>query len=86
MWGWMTAAVGRAMGYWMIMRCRVIVAGDGAGMILRIAMAGDVTASAGSGEAMVAPAVRVAPVGPGTHAEEDAVIEVAVTVVAFGGA
>jgi hypothetical protein len=65
------------------MGCGVIVAtGNGTGMILRIATARDVAASAGSGKAMAAPAVRVAPVGPGTNAEEDAVIKVAGTVVA----
>jgi hypothetical protein len=58
--------------------------GNGTGMILRIATAGDIAASAGSGEAMAAPAVAVAPVGPGTYAEEDAVIEVARTVVPVG--
>jgi hypothetical protein len=61
-------------------------AGNGTGMILRIAPAGDVAASTGSGEAMAAPAVSVAPIGPGTDAEEDAVIEVARAIVACGGA
>lgn len=37
-------------------------------------------------EAMVAPAVAVAPVGPRTDAEEDAVVEVARAVVAVGSA
>jgi hypothetical protein len=50
--------------------------GDGTGMILRIAMARDVAAAAAAGEAMASPAVSIAPVGPGTDAKEDAVIEV----------
>jgi hypothetical protein len=64
----------------------IATAGYGTGMILRIAMAGDVAASTGSGEAMAAPAVSVAPIGPGTDAKEDAVIEVALAVVACRGA
>ena len=58
----------------------------GMGMILRIAMAGNVASATRSGEAMSAPAVRVAPVGPGTYTEEDAVIEIARAVVANRGA
>jgi hypothetical protein len=46
----------------------------------------DVTSSTGVDEAMTAPAVSVAPVGPWTYAEEDAVIEVARPVETDGGA
>jgi hypothetical protein len=41
------------------------------------AAAVDVTSSTGVDEAMTAPAVSVAPVGPWTYAEKDAVIEIA---------
>ena len=46
----------------------------------------DVTSSTGVDEAMTAPAVSVAPVGPWTYAEKDAVIEVAGPVETAGGA
>ena len=45
-----------------------------------------VVAAAGSVEAMASPAVAVAPIGPGAHAEEDAVVEVAGAVITVGGA
>ena len=44
-----------------------------------------VVASTSTVEAMAAPAVAVAPVGPGAYAEEDAVVEVAGPVVAIRG-
>jgi hypothetical protein len=45
-----------------------------------------IASAATAEEAMTAPAVAVAPVGPGTYAEEDAVIEIARAVEAVGRA
>ena len=45
-----------------------------------------ISSAAAVREAMGAPAVAVSPAGPGAHAEEDAVVEVARAVEAAGGA
>jgi hypothetical protein len=45
-----------------------------------------VVAATAAVEAITAPAVAIAPVGPGSYAEEDAVVEVAGAVVAIGSA
>ena len=42
-----------------------------------VSTAGDIPASASAIEAMIAPAVAIAPARPWTHAQEDAVIEIA---------
>jgi hypothetical protein len=49
-----------------------------------IATAAVVAASAAISEAMSAPSVPIAPAGPGTHAQEDAVVEVPRAVKAIG--
>jgi hypothetical protein len=59
----------------------VVIAG-----VVVTASAAVVVASAVAREAMAAPAVAVAPVAPGTDAEEDSVIEVARAVEAVGSA
>src|SRR5580658_3780312 len=51
-----------------------------------VSTAGDVPSSATAVEAMFAPTVAVAPVRPGSHAQEDAVIEVARPIKATGRA
>jgi hypothetical protein len=79
---WVLVAVRSRVAVW----GRVVVRYDGTGVILGIAMAGDVASATGSGEAMAAPAVCISPVGPGAYAEEDAIVEVAIAVVAVGGA
>jgi hypothetical protein len=45
-----------------------------------------IIATATTVEAMTAPAMAISPVSPGTYAEEDAIVEVAVTVVPVGRA
>ena len=50
------------------------------------AAAAVVAASALTMEAMLAPAVAIAPAGPGAHAEEDAIVEVPRPVKSIGGA
>lgn len=45
-----------------------------------------IVAAAFAMEAPISPAMVVAPIGPGTYAQEDAVVEVARAVVAVGGA
>jgi hypothetical protein len=59
------------------------VAAASAGVVAGASVEASATLTA---EAMVAPAVAVAPVGPGTDAEEDAVVEVARAVVAVRSA
>jgi hypothetical protein len=55
-------------------------------MIGFIAAPAVIAASAAITEAMFAPSVSVAPAGPGTHTEEDAVVEVSWPVKAIGRA
>jgi hypothetical protein len=55
-------------------------------MIGFIAAAAVVAASAGIDEAMLAPAVGIAPAGPGTYTQEDAVKEISRPVKAIGRA
>ena len=50
------------------------------------AVSGDVASATRAAEAMAAPAVGVAPVGPWAYAEEDAVIEVARPIITIGRA
>jgi hypothetical protein len=81
----MCAAVRSAMPF--AMRSAVAFAAVGiVAMIGLIAAAAVVAASAGLDEAMFAPAVPVAPAGPGTHAQEDAVVKISWPVKAHGRA
>lgn len=54
------------------------------GVVAVVVAAAVIPAAAVAGEAMSTPAVSVTPVGPGTDAEEDAVVEVAGAVEAHG--
>lgn len=51
-----------------------------------VATAGDVTSATSTVEAILAPAVAIAPACPWSHAEEDPIMEVARPVIPNGGA
>jgi hypothetical protein len=52
----------------------------------RVAATAVIVSATVTAEAMAAPAVAIAPAGPGTHAQEDAIVEIARSVESHGGA
>lgn len=65
-------------------RCYCVATSAVACIAAPVSTAGDIPSAATSDEAMFAPAVAVAPVRPGSHAQKDAVIEIARAIKATG--